>query len=203
MKEFIYDFRFLLETAAKCKQDFAYWQFFKKQDYQLSIHFHKLSEDYLRLLLIDLHALLSRSEYDKYSFRYLFSRLQSNIYHEQKITDTNITRWINILDKHEQSIEKVRKWKIQKIEYGFPNPGNPTMMSTKEFQLLVIAIEFIIIEICCIEELGLPNLATIEDRFSHTVADGFKRIELEKQVVELSKKFSNNEAGINTMRTAI
>ena len=190
MKDLYMDFRFLLSTAQKCKQDFSYWQYFEQQDYTLSIHFHKLDEDYLRLLLIDLYALLSKSEYDKYSFRYILSRLQSNIYRGQKSTESNIRRWYAILDRHDESIEKVRKWKAEKIDYGFPNPGNPTMMSTKDFLKLILVVEIIILEICSIEDLGVPCLNTIEQRYNHNVAEAFKRVEQEKQYMELAKQFS-------------
>lgn len=188
MKEDIMlDLSNLLDIVRNCKQEFSNWVSLVNIKSELSMHFSSMANDYHRLLLMDMHKGLNRSQSDKCTFWRIFSRQEAKDYEENAITSADLENWRNMLTRHETTINMIKVTRDTQIVHTDKDAPVPQLISMWSLQKLLYDMENVIKDMFRVLGKHLPGIDIIEDADNHTIAEAFNRLEVMRRFKQLSK----------------
>jgi hypothetical protein len=188
------DFFILAHVTSTCKQDYANCTFFYSLDDKTSLHFSTIAHDYYRLLLIDMHTVLSTSKKDKCTFWKFLNKIDSGRYADKSIDKTHIVLWKEMLLKNMTSIESIKFLRDKKIAHIDQDMSAPIEISMGAIKNLLMTMEHIVLDICTILGCPLDKITTMDEQLNHNILDAFKRIEFDAYYPQLSLEFSPTKA---------
>lgn len=189
MKEDIMiDLSILLSITRDCKQYFFYWAYYVSNDTELSMHFNKQAIGNFRFLIMEMHKTLNTSQSDKCTFWKIFTRLEAREYEENAITLEKIIKWRAILANHAITIDKIKVLRDTQIVHTDKGAPIAELVSMCELKKLLLVMECIVKEMFNILGNPIASIAIIED---HSIAEAFKRLEINMQYKQLLKKMED------------
>jgi hypothetical protein len=166
----------LLHVTSKCKQDYSNWIFFKVLDSTQSMHFPTIANDYFRLFLVDMHAVLCRSKARGVTFWKVFNRLGKGEYEDNDISTEDTIRWHRLLSGSYSTIEKVIGLRDKQVDHIQNGSHSPYLINNNELKQMLVKMEQITLEMCRILGISLDSILTVEEQSNHSIAEAFKRI---------------------------